>query len=708
MAAAVQRNTLLESLAGFSAAHPLDEKILLVPSFPVGQQILDALARSGSFHLNLRPATVFSLAHSIAGTSLAAEGRRLLSRAQLLAVVESACDEVLGPESYFGALRRSVGLHRALHRTLDELRRARVTPGDLSSAAFDDRRKGAELAALAKAYEAILARLGAADAAEVVRRAAAACAAGIRIPDGAHLLRPAALELAPLEEAFLEGWSDATVPLAEDVFDPARPSPGVFFAHALGEENEVRSVFRRILDEACTSTVEIVFDDDARTAPFSTSSRLSTASLHARRRRARLVHASGQDPRRPRLSRGFRRRPGRCSPTGARTWAPTYAERTAWAACARPASSGAPVYAGAGRYARLDALVERRGRRPSTKRRRPGGRPAKNGSRRPRRSLVRAVSSPRSRRSRGNRSLPALARSCAEIVRTLLARASDLDGAAGVALGDLFGQLAGLPERRRPAAEAASRLKEAVDALAVGSAGPAPGHVHAARLGRAGWSGRPWTFVLGLDEARFPGPPHQDPVLLDAEREALSGSRPGARLALPRRARSATRVGELHALLARLRGTAVLTFSNRDILQDAERFPSPVLLALFRAQEASRRRREGLRPRARRPSPSSRTERPRRDSGGSRGCRKRQCRGLDAQWAPIRGSATRHAERRARRRVHGLGRSPFGRSGRARPAPEPRSALGVAPREAREVPRACFRIRPRPRAARRAARGTSG
>src|SRR5262249_52439634 len=152
---------------------------------------------------NLRPATVFSLAHGLVGAELAASGRRLLSRAQLLAVVESACDEVLGPDSYFGALRRSVGLHRALQHTLDELRRARVTPGELREAPFDDRRKGAELAALARAYETALARLSAADAAEVFTRAAAACAGTPRPAGEAHVLRPQRLELAPLEEVFL-------------------------------------------------------------------------------------------------------------------------------------------------------------------------------------------------------------------------------------------------------------------------------------------------------------------------------------------------------------------------------------------------------------------------------------------------------------------------------------------------------------------------
>ena len=70
MGAVVERNRLLQELAAFCEAHPIDEKILLVPSFAVGTQILDALARSGCAHLNLRPATPFSLA--LTGTVVSA------------------------------------------------------------------------------------------------------------------------------------------------------------------------------------------------------------------------------------------------------------------------------------------------------------------------------------------------------------------------------------------------------------------------------------------------------------------------------------------------------------------------------------------------------------------------------------------------------------------------------------------------------------
>jgi ATP-dependent helicase/nuclease subunit B len=94
--------------------------------------------------------------------------------------------------------------------------------------------------------------------------------------------------------------------------------------------------------------------------------------------------------------------------------------------------------------------------------------------------------------------------------------------------------------------------------------------------------------VLGLDEARFPGPLRQDPVLLDSEREALNRTLPlDSRLGLPGRTRADESRRALRALLARVRGHAVLSFSNRDILQDAERFPSPVLLELFRERDGT-------------------------------------------------------------------------------------------------------------------------
>jgi hypothetical protein len=152
VALTVERNRLLQELAAFCEAHPVDEKVLLVPSFQTGTQVLDALARSGCAHLNLRPATVFSLAQRVAGPALAAEGYSTLSRAQLLALVEDACDDALEPDSYFGALRERPGLHRALQATLNEIRRAGLTPEQLPPDAFEDPRKARARTSRGSAY----------------------------------------------------------------------------------------------------------------------------------------------------------------------------------------------------------------------------------------------------------------------------------------------------------------------------------------------------------------------------------------------------------------------------------------------------------------------------------------------------------------------------------------------------------------------------
>jgi len=599
MGAAVERNRLLQELATFCEAHPIDEKILLVPSFAVGTQILDALARSGSAHLNLRPATLFSLALEVAGPLLAADGRRLLSRAQLLAVVESACDEVLKADSYFGKLRERVGLHRALHRTLDELRRAGVAPGALPAEAFEDARKARELAALARAFDATLERIGAADAAEVFDRAARACAEpGRRIPASAHVLRPAGLDLAPLEERFLASCAPVTVPLAEDAPETGNTSSTLTFSHALSEENEVRGVFRRILDEGLRlDDVEIAFDDDATYRPLvhELASQYGVSCTfddgvpvtYTRPGQGVLDYLDwiAHDFRVAALERLLA--DGRAD---LKPFQPA-ASRVGGIRAARLLRR-ARIFAGASRYVpRLDALVERE-RQPEPEGESGGALDAARAERlaaaETLRSFVRRLFGLTPKISRGRLSLPALAAACREVVREMLTLSSDLDGAAADALAGLFQQLAELPERALSCGEAADRLREAVESLAVVSATPAPGHVHIARLSRAGYSARPRTFVLGLDEARFPGPPRQDPVLLDSERDALNHTLPTAsRLGLPGRSSADEKRHALRALLARVRGKVVLSFSNRDILQDAERFPSPVLLQLYREREGT-------------------------------------------------------------------------------------------------------------------------
>jgi len=596
MGAAVERNALLRELAAFCEAHPVDEKILLVPSFPVGTQVLDALARSGCPHLNLRPATVFSLAHGVAGAALAAEGRETLSRAQLLALVEDACDQVLEPDSYFGALRERPGLHRALQATLNEIRRAGLTPEQLPSDALEDPRKAREMKAIGRAYRDALEAGKLADPLDVLAAATRMLREnpGLKLPRSARVLRPEGLELSTLESAFLDALLPRPATLLEvDAAEDAPLTPErVFLACASGEENEVRAVFRRVVDERLAlDDVEIAITDDAAYRPLvyelaaqagfpctfadgipATFSRPAQGVLdvldwfaagYPERPLARLfgagranlaaAHPRGALVGPVRAARAFRRAGivrGRD-----RTRARLALDRARLER--RAAAEGLEPDAIAERLVPLDAVAAWVDR------------------------LLAITPVPD---LEGRVDLAALARAGLALT-DLLDVASRLDGMAREGLARLFAEFAALPPRRLPLAEAAARLREAVSTLAVASSTPLPGHAHVARIGSAGWSGRGHTFVLGLDEARFPAGGAQDPVLLDHEREAVNqrlGSRP---LPLRRGTGAEESRRALAALLARVRGRLVLSYSNRDFLQDAEQFPSSAVLDVFRVLE---------------------------------------------------------------------------------------------------------------------------
>jgi hypothetical protein len=116
----------------------------------------------------------------------------------------------------------------------------------------------------------------------------------------------------------------------------------------------------------------------------------------------------------------------------------------------------------------------------------------------------------------------------------------------------------------------------------VGGAGPRPGHLYVSNLYAGGYSGRPYTFILGLDDSRFPGSGLSEPVLLDSERAKLSVDLPTAEKRLDERE------DEFGRLLARLRGHATLSYNCHDFADDRESFPSPVVVRAYRLLSGER------------------------------------------------------------------------------------------------------------------------
>ena len=112
--------------------------------------------------------------------------------------------------------------------------------------------------------------------------------------------------------------------------------------------------------------------------------------------------------------------------------------------------------------------------------------------------------------------------------------------------------------------------------------GAVPGHLHLSDFEHGGATGRPFTFVVGMDSARFPGSSLEDPLLLDDERWRLGkGVLPLAK------DRSAEARFLFAGLFARLRGEVVLSYCRWDPAEARELHPTPEMLQAHRLRNGN-------------------------------------------------------------------------------------------------------------------------
>lgn len=119
-------------------------------------------------------------------------------------------------------------------------------------------------------------------------------------------------------------------------------------------------------------------------------------------------------------------------------------------------------------------------------------------------------------------------------------------------------------------------LYNMVQTSKAGGQGPRAECVYAAPVFAGGHSGRKYTFIIGLDDSRFPGSGRQDPLLLDHERDRISPGMPTASEHLSKT------VERFAGLLAGLRGNVTMSYSCYDMIDDSEKFASSVLLSAYR------------------------------------------------------------------------------------------------------------------------------
>lgn len=617
-------------LAGFCREHPLEEKIFIVPSFIVGRQIGEALAREAGSWVNLRFVTAWTLAGEVLERREEAGAGKPMTSSAELALTDRLFRELhaAGELEYFGRAGVSLGLASALHRAIRDLRLAGLTSADVRPERFLVERKGRELALLVGRYERALEEDGLLDSAAFFAAAVRAAERTSFTP--AWTLCPMDPPLSRLERDFVRVASGDRLVLVpgDPVFGLERPrrswpasAPGeapeaerlswlfaprgapvageagrIDIFRALGPANECREVLRRIYSE------NVPFDHAEVLAPPGAA---HATMFHLLSARTRLPVTFGEG-----VPISFTS-PGRLF-FGLLDWlgndfssahlgrllehgnlilpaGPSGTPLAARTACRHLRS--AMIGWGRKRYpVRLRALREAKEADLALNEKGTGEEGEEVDEAR-RAALSAAIAEIDGLTAAIGRLLAVFPEHSAEVpydVEGLCRALSELIGVPGRTDSEIDRKargvlLARLAEIRAEGLFPALLLKEALDlirsagsSLRVGASPPLPGHLHVAGFSTGGHSGRPVTFVVGLDEATFPGRGLQDPVLLDEERAALSDSLPTAADALR------SNLFELAATLASLRGKVVFSYPSFDVVEGRESFPSSVVLQAFR------------------------------------------------------------------------------------------------------------------------------
>jgi len=616
-------NTFIEKLAEACREHRVPEKWLIAPSLRVGHQWLDQVTRSGGPVLNVHVLTVRSLAMKILTAQLADGSVMVASPAVRRLVVAAAWQRAMKDDGYLGTARPTPGLLELAERSLLDLRMAGLGPADLDGARFEEATKGTELRKLLAAYQAELDDRNLIDHADAARRAVEAVRESP--PLDVVVFRPDDLQLAVLEESLLDalraqavvnipvdrpahtatpetvesdlallGWLERPADAPEAVGDGS-----VRIVHAVGEINEVRAALRLCLAKAMSlDTVELLYTAADTYVPliYETAQRIFEHDP-SRDLGVPVTFADGVPSR---LSR-----PGRL--LGAwhdwidRDFPQSGLLRMLQAGLLRLGVEHDDDPIGTARLIRMLRSVG-----------------IGFGRDRYAPCLEEKIESVRARldaahdeaaRDRYGRRL-ATAQALAQFVKTLLDISPDrgsgavqtvsaartlladyaqssakLDGLAlhrlGVELDGMIGALRGSGDAQA-GFDAWAWIAELPGRVTIGGSGPRPGHLHVSSLRGGGHSGRHSTVIIGLDDGRFPSAGHQDPLLLDLEREGLGDGLPTSRTRLH------DQVEQFGRLLCRLRGHLVLSFSSRSIDDDRETFAGPAVLGCYRLVSGQR------------------------------------------------------------------------------------------------------------------------
>ncbi|MEW6141247.1 MAG: PD-(D/E)XK nuclease family protein [Thermodesulfobacteriota bacterium] len=617
-------NQFLHALADVCSSHVTDEKWLLAPSLRIGHQWLDQLTLHGVAPLNVRVKTLKGMVLDLAGPAMSIQGVELVPDSGCLVIMDRIVQRLRqDPSRYFSAVPEGPSLADAMFRAVRALQMAGLTAGDVRVESFEPPDKGADVLFAMTQYDKELKARNLMDYPGVLKIAVRSVSEAAHLMSGrVRVLIPEDVELDGMEKALVEAlpsstchWlavdaipDDHSVPggtnetdaeLLKWVLAPAEAPPALsdgtaeIFA-AVGECNEVREVLRRCLSRGFRlDEVEILHTDPVTYVPLIYETMARVWDEHESDASALPVtFAEGIPARYSRPGRALKAwiewiRSGYPQDILARMLHDGLLEIPAAGDDVRSEALAnvireIPIGLGRGRYLRkLEETI---------------GELERSGS-----SSDRNIATPEAGLSDGERM--EAARTVRVLVQGLLALTPDGDvsDAEWLEAAEMFLRDFARSRNEMDNYSVQALLDRVVDMarwvamddeplgldvlqwladlpheVRVRGSSPRPGCLHVAHVLSGGHSGRKHTFVVGLDDGRFPGTGLNDPLLLDSEKVNLSDELPKAS------ARPRSQMVKVARLLGRLRGTTTLSFSCLDLRDDRATFPSPLLFSAYR------------------------------------------------------------------------------------------------------------------------------
>ncbi|MGC8657923.1 MAG: PD-(D/E)XK nuclease family protein, partial [Desulfomonilaceae bacterium] len=609
-------------LASICKDYKINIKWLISPTIRVGYQWLDNVTRAGQPVLNVRVRTLRRTAMELAMPELDQTGRTFLGQLRAELLISSIFIKLKEEgQGYFTALEPSRGIVQAFVSTINDIRLSGIKAVDLDPDSFEVEKKGLETRRILAQYEEELQKHGLVDLSDILRMAFTRLEQDPAVLKDTMVLVPESLWNCAigLEKAFLNAFPETNLRIIcedtpetiseENVTDRALlgnilspgdcPSPPgdntAAIYRAIGEVNEVREVFRRCAEKSISfdeveilhtdgnTYVPLIYElawplvsDEAGTIPVTFSEGIPTSySRPGKALRAWLHWIQNDYPQWTfvRMIQDGLLRMDKTEEDGF--------SFSLFAATLR----GLPIGSGAQRYldvidGQIQALEHpipenETGEEPS-----PQG-AAKQEKKIQRLSEIRGVVKTLLERNLARDSaVDSVLETAYWFLENCCRCANELDqyskGRLQAEISELIACFDQNGQDHYGGFDVWSWLSSLPGILTVAGMGPRPGCIYVAPVWDGGHSGRKHTFVLGLDDSRFPGAGLQDPLLLDGERQKISSNLPSSS------GRTNKKMEDFARLLSRLRGNVTLSYCCQSLDDDREMFPSSVLMSAYR------------------------------------------------------------------------------------------------------------------------------